>query len=252
MKSFEEMVQSVIQEKLNSEVIEEVIENKLQAAVSEACDSLFKWSGDGKKLIEDKLKDMLIPALERSNFTKYSEKLDIALSEIIRNTSLVDNKKILESFSSLMKEPEMDKIELSKLFEEYTKYVAKKVDTCGLEPLCEDGEPYYESVSVEMNFSEDEKSWFKSSFTYATVRFSCEHDSDNELTFDLTLSKYDPSGKWRPLFGRGMVDFNALAHISDFELLILKLNRANVEIIVDTEFECDEVTPEETPDWSLN
>lgn len=49
-----------------------------------------------------------------------------------------------------------------------------------------------------------------------------------------------------------MVDFNALAHISDFELLILKLNRANVEIIVDTEFECDEVTPEETPDWSLN
>ena len=32
-------------------------------------------SGDGKKLIEDKLKEMLIPALERSNFTKYSEKL---------------------------------------------------------------------------------------------------------------------------------------------------------------------------------
>ena len=63
MKSFEEMVQDIVQEKLNSEVIEKVIEEKLQSAVSSACDNIFRWNGDGKKMIEDKLKEVFIPAL---------------------------------------------------------------------------------------------------------------------------------------------------------------------------------------------
>ncbi len=250
MKAFEEMVQDIVQEKLNEEMIGKIIEEKLQSAISDACDSLFKWSGEGKKLIENKLKDIMLPALEQSEFSEYTKKLEVALSEIIRNTALTDNKNILEAFSELMTEPECKAIELSKIFEAYMKHVAENVNTSGLEACCDDGEPYYEHVSVELEFEEDEKTWFKSSFSHATVHLRCEHDE--ELTFDLTLSKWDGNGKWKPLFGRGMLDFNSLAHMSDFEILILKLNRADVEIIIDTKYEEDEVEPDEKPEWSLN
>lgn len=251
MKSFEEMVQDIVQEKLNSEVIEKVIEEKLQSAVSSACDNIFRWNGDGKKMIEDKLKEVFIPALERSDFTKYTKKLDIALSEIIRNTTLADNRNILENFKELMTEPECKSIKLSKIFEEYKKYVAANVDTYGLEAQCDDGEPYYECVGVSLEFEKDKDRWFKSLFEHGTVHLSCEHDEDDELSFDLRLEKWGTKN-WKPLFGRSVLDFNSLARISDFEILILQLNRANVEIILDVEKDEDEVEPDKEPEWSLN
>ncbi len=251
MKSFEEMVQDIVQEKLNSEVIEKVIEEKLQSAVSSACDDIFRWSGDGKKMIEEKLKEVFIPALERSNFSEYTKKLDIALSEIIRNTTLVDNKNILENFKELMTEPERKSIKLSELFEEYKKYVAAEVNTSGLDPECEDGEPSYGYVEVNLEFEMDKDRWFKSSFDYGTVHLSCEHDDNEELTFDLRLSKWGTQG-WKLFLGRSVLDFNSLAHMSDFEMLILQLNRADVEVIVDKENITDEVEPNEKPEWSLN
>lgn len=251
MKSFEEMVQDIVQEKLNSEVIERVIEEKLQSTVSSACDDIFRWSGDGKKMIEEKLKEVFIPALERSDFSEYTKKLDIVLSEIIRNTTLADNRNVLENFKELMTEPECKSINLSKIFEEYKKYVAAEVDTGGLEAQCDDGDPYYEYVEVSLEFERDTNRWFKSSFEYGTVHLSCEHDDKEELAFDLKLSKWGKQG-WKPLFGRSVLDFNSLALMSDFEMLILQLNRANIEVIVDVENLTDEVEPDEKPEWSLS
>ena len=251
MKSFEEMVHDIVQEKLNSEVIEKVIEEKLQSAVSSACDDIFRWSGVGKKMIEDKLKEVFIPALENSDFSEYTKKLDIVLSEIIRNTTFADNRNILEHFKELMTEPECKSIKLSKIFEEYKKYVAAEVDTYGLEATCDDGEPSYEYVGVNLEFERDTNRWFNSSFEYGTVHLSCEHDEEEELTFDLKLSKWGTKD-WKPLFGRSVLDFNSLARMTDFEMLILQLNRADVEIIIDVENITDEVEPDEKPEWSLS
>lgn len=251
-KAFEEMVHDIVQEKLNGEVIEKIIEEKLKNAVSAACDDIFRWSGDGKKMIEGKLKEIFIPALERSDFSEYTKKLDIALSEIIRNTALADNRNILEAFKELMTEPECKSIKLSKIFEEYKKYVAANVDTDGLKAECEDGEPYYEHVGVSLEFEREKNAWFKGSFDYGKVHLRCEHDENDELSFDLQLSKWEKNNVWKPLFGRSVLDFNSLARLSDFEILIIQLNRANVEVVVDIECGDDEVEPDEKPEWSLN
>lgn len=92
----------------------------------------------------------MVPVIEKHNFNQYMVKLDSILTEIVNSTNLADNKRILDNFQSLLKEPEYKEIELSKIFEQYCEHVAKNVDTSNLEACCEDGEPYYEHVTASI------------------------------------------------------------------------------------------------------
>lgn len=247
---FEKKILSILDEKLNDGTIDKIIEEKLKKGVSEALDGVFGYRGEAKEVIEGKIKEVIVPVIERHDFNQYMVKLDSCLTEIVNSTNLADNKRILENFKSLLKEPDYKEIQISKIFEQYCEHVAQNVDTSNLEANCEDGEPYYENVTASMEVEHEDKGWFKSSYDDCIVKFTCEDDED--LNCRIKLYKESNKDKWSILNYTDSIEINSLRNLSDFEIFLSVLKRGFIKIILDTESEeNDDIEPEEKPEWSL-
>lgn len=251
METFEQKIINAINAKMNDGTIEKLVEEKVQAAFSDALKEVFGYGGAGKKMIESKLNEVMVPVIERHDFNQYLIKLDSVLTEIVNNTNLTENKKILENFRGLMKEPEKKEITLSEIFKQYCKHVAANVNTSSLEANCEDGEPYYDHVTANMEVEHEDKGWFKSNFDDCNVKFTCDEDED--LNCQIKLYKRTSEDRWTILKGVDSIDINTLHNLSDFEVFLSILQRGYVKIIMDTQGECDDdIEPEEKPEWELS
>ena len=252
MKSFEEKIAETVNEKLNDGTVEKLVEQYMEKGVSDALKEVFSWSGEGRKLIEKKLNETVVPVIEHHDFNQYLTKLDSVLTEIVNATVLADNKKILENFKGLMKEPEIKEIRLSEIFKRYCGHVAKNVDTYALKACCDDGEPYYEHVTAGMEVEHEDKSkgWFISSYEHCTVKFTCDEDVD--LNCQVKLYKGTDEKNWSFRGDTDFIDINSLRNLSDFEVFLMTLKRGFVDITMDGESDCDDdIEPEKKPEWSL-
>ena len=248
--NLEERIQNAVMEKLNDGTVEQIVKGSVESAIKKSLDDLFSWSGAGKKMIDEKVEEVIVPVIERHDFNQYIVKLDSILTEIINQTSLADNKEILENFKELMVEPGEKVIKLSTIFQKYCEYVAHDVDTDNLEAHCEDGEPYYESVTANMEVEHEDR-WFSSS-EWCRVKFSCDEDED--LNKELRLYKSKTDNNWNVSWEMNtFCDINSLRNLSDFDIFLMTLKRAFVDVELDTESEyADDIEPEETPEWSLD
>lgn len=248
--NLEERITNAVMEKLTDGTVEELVKKNMESAINKSLDNLFSWSGAGKKMIDEKVKEVIVPVIERHNFNQYIVKLDSVLTEIINQTSLAENEKILENFKALMVEPDMKVIKLSDIFEKYCEYVAHDIDTTELEARCDDREPYYEHVTAEMEVEHEER-WFSSS-EWCRVKFWC--DADKELSRELRLYRNKTDRNWNISYEiNTFCDINSLRNLSQFDIFLMTLKRVFVDIEIDTESEYeDDIEPEETPEWSLD
>src|SRR5699024_2036010 len=111
--NLEERITNAVMEKLSDGTVEELVKKNVESAINKSLEDMFLWGGEGRKMIDEKAKEVIVPVIERHDFNKYIVKLDSVLTEIINQTSLAENEKILENFKSLMVEPDMKVIKLS-------------------------------------------------------------------------------------------------------------------------------------------
>lgn len=248
--NLEERIQNAVMEKLNDGTVEQIVKVSVETAIKKSLEDAFSWSGAGKKLIDEKVKEVIVPVIERHDFNQYIVKLDSILTEIINQTNLAENEKILENFKALMVEPDMKVIKLSDIFEKYCEYVAHDVDTTDLEACCEDGDPYYEPVTANMEVEHEDR-WFASS-EWCRVKFWCE--ADEKLSKELRLYRDKTDRNWNISYEMNtFCDINSLRNLSRFDISLMTLKRGFVDIEIDTESEYeDDIEPEETPEWSLD
>lgn len=245
---FEQKIIECVASKLNSGFVERLVEEKLEKGVSEALESIFSWSGEGKKLIEKKIKEVIVPMIEIHDFNQYLVKLDSCLTEIVQNTNLADNQKILDNFSNLMQEPASEEVTLSEIFERYIKHVQENVDTSNLEPMCEDGDPSYECVTATMEVKKDS---YDNASGWGTAHFTCEEDES--LEFSLRMFTYGKKGTWRILDRMESITLESLRTVSAFEIYLMRIDRAFLDIVIDTEYiTVDDIEPDEKPEFSLS
>ena len=250
MESFERKIINTVNEKLNDGTVEKLVGQYIEKGVSDALSNVFSYGGEGKKLIEKKLSETMIPAIEKHDFNQYLTKLDTVLTEIVNSTSLADNKEILENFKGLMKEPETKEIKLSEIFKQYCRHVAGNVNTDDLEACCDDGEPYYEHVSAHMEVEHEEKGWLRSDYDDCVVRFICEEDG--ELNCQVKLFRRKNKDRWIMLNHDDPADISSLRGLSGFKVFLMTLRRAFTEIVLDVESDSDDdIEPEEKPEWEL-
>lgn len=92
----------------------------------------------------------------------------------------------------------------------------------------------YEAMTVFFELEEDhERSW--SSFKYATIDFTVdEEEQQEELNRTIRLSKWNRDRKdgWEMRVDTNP-NLNSLRNLDEFDLLLLKLQRADVRIIAD-------------------
>ncbi len=244
--NIEQAVKDVITTKLQEGIIEKLVAENLEKGINNSLEKLLGSYGDVTKVIQDKIKEVMISQLSGYDYSKYVVKLDAVLTEILQHTAL-DHKKILENFKDLMIEQDIpDKIKVSDLFEEFKKYVADSVDTSKLEVNTDD-EPCYEYVDVTMEVEHEEKrSW--SSFKNATIIFECE--KDEKLNTAIKISKFE-NYPWR-FDDKIDSSIESLRHMNHFTLYLLKLHQKGTTIEIDKEYLDDEVKPEAEPEASFS
>lgn len=244
--SIENKINDVIQAKLEEGLVEKLVAENFENGINNALKDLFGSYGDVTKVIEKKIKEVMVGYLESYDYSGYVAKLDHVLTEILRSTAL-DNKKILENFKELMIDSDFPKVvKLSDVFEEYKKHVAQNIDTHNLEVIIEDGVSY-ENVNVTMEVEhEDKRSW--ASFKYAKVVFECEKDS--KLNFEISLSKFQEY----PWSLSVTIDssIESLRYLDKFKIYLMKLNQSGSRIDIDSDYLEDEVEVEAEPEPSFS
>ncbi|WP_211747908.1 hypothetical protein [Paenibacillus sp. Marseille-Q4541] len=247
--TLENNIKDVINTKLEDGTIERLIGEQLEKGVVNALENMFRSYGDVTKVIEDKVKSVMIPYLETYDYSEYITKLDSVLVDVLKSSAL-DNKKLLQNFKTLMTVDEEKKsIKATELFNTWMKYVAKNVKTDELEIDYDDGVSYENAeVSFAVEYNES-KSW--STFEYAVLTFECEHDED--MNFEISLSRWnkDSDKGWDMRYDKNH-DLKSLRHLNDFEVLLMKLSQNNKKIILDSDYESDEVQPEAEPEASFS
>lgn len=243
--NLENEVKDVISQKLTDGTIEKLIGEHVEKGVSKVLESLFSSYGDASKVIEKELKSVMIPYLERYDYSQYLVKLDAVLVDVLKNTNK-DNNKMLENFKDLMIVEEMkNEIEVSELFHIWKEHVAENVETDNLEVVFDDG-PSYEYVEVTLEIEEKEgREW--SSYEDATLYMECEHDE--EMNFEVSLHRWkDSSDKgWRIDYGKKH-SMDSLRYLGKLDILMMKLMQNGTKIILDITSDSDSVMPEKEPE----
>lgn len=250
MTNFEEDIQNAMKEMMDDETIKEIIKTKIANGFEAAIDDTFKW-GKLKSAIEKRVEEVLVPFIEGYDMSEYIIKLDTVLTDIIAQTALSDNKTVLENFKTLMVEPAEKTITVSKIYDRYNEFVAKKMDTIGRTVDYETGEPEYKPMETYCYFEsprEGNRSW--SSFQYGYVEFGVkEEDQQETLNRTLRLCRYknDPDNIYNIQYNND-IELRSLRYMNEFDVFLLSLERSGVKIILD-EKECsDEVYSETKPE----
>ncbi|MEC0242001.1 hypothetical protein P4H66_19545 [Paenibacillus dokdonensis] len=247
--SLENSIKDVISMKLEDGTVEKLIGQQLEKGVENALENLFRSYGDITKIIETKVKSVMIPYLESYDYSEYITKLDSVLVDVLKSSAL-ENKKLLENFKDLMI-PEQEKtIKVTELFQRWMEYVGKNVETNGLEVCYDGGPPSYEyvEVSFEVDYNE-ERSW--SNMKHAVLVFECEHDENMNYEIKIhTWPKYD-KGEWT-IEHNSVHDINSLRHLDEFSMFLMKLQQNGTKLILDSDGESDEVEPEAEPEASFS
>ncbi|QPW49575.1 hypothetical protein G9298_18070 [Bacillus thuringiensis] len=244
--NLENSIKDVISKKLAEGMVEKLIEEQLEKGINNALGSLFGSYGDLTKVIEEKVKSVMVPYLENYDYSNYITKLDSVLVDVLKSSAL-ENKQLLSNFQELIIPATEKEIKVTDLFDKWKKYVEQNVEIDGLEVVYDD-EPTYEYVDVRFEVNEDEdRGW--NSFKYATLVFECDHDEKMNFAIRLSKWKSEESEGWDIRYDE-VSDLKSLRHLNSFELLLMKLNQNRTQIILDEIDDSDSVTPEERPELS--
>lgn len=240
--NLEKQVNESINKALENGIVEKAINQQLEKAIGKAVEDILGHWGDGTKIIEQKIKECMIPQIEKYDFSEHIVKLDTVLTEILKSTTL-DNKKILNNFKNFMSNDVPENIKMSDIFEKYCEFVSQNAKSDDLDVEFDDG-PHYESFEVTFEVEENEdRDW--SSFEYAVLRFECEHDEN--MNFEATMSKYKNDDYWTLRF-RNTLDLRSLRNVDEFEIFLTKIDQNGCRIEMDETYGSEDITLEKEPE----
>jgi hypothetical protein len=242
--NLESSIKDVISKKLEEGIVEKLIAEQLENGIKNALKDLLGSYGDVTKIIEKQIKAVMIPYLENYDYSEYITKLDTVLVDILKNSAL-ENKKMLENFKELMIPEPQKTINITELFEQWMKHVAKNVETDGLD-ICYDDAVTYENVVVnfDIEFLEG-RSW--SDFEYALIAFECEHDE--KMNFELKIHRWKKFDKEQWTIDYDAThNLNSLRYLNEFQILLMKLKQNGTRLILDSHGDEDEVEVEARPE----
>lgn len=249
--SLEDGMKDIISKKLSDGSIEKIIAEYMEKGMAKAMDNMIGYGGAITKLLEEKMKEVMLPYLASYDYSKYIVNVDAVMTEVLK-TCCADNVAILTNFKDLMSVDDIKDIKMSDIYQKWQDYVSKNISTSELEAMYDDG-PYYSNADVRMTFEEEEKTRYSSPFMYGVITFECDQDEDMNL--DLRIYRYDrdPKDIWTISSDATKIhDIRSLKRLSEIEIFVMKLSQCSAKILLDTEHEMDKVEIEATPEASFS
>lgn len=240
----------IAQESITEEEVGSILRDKFKKAIEDAVENAFRF-GDAKHAIEDKVKEVMVPYIKSRDFTEYLPKLDAVLTEIVNSDACLANKDVLQNFRDLLLEPEQKEIKVTEIFKAWIRQCEKDINTDDLGIDYDDGVSY-SCVNCEMRVEEmDRPSW--SSFQRAIITF--ENENDEELNIEIPISKLVSSNRKEEPYSLSItndISISSLRRLNDFQILLLRLERAGTAIIIDKEYDDSYIQPEKEPEATFS
>ena len=85
---------------LTNEQVNDALTQAMQSAIDRIAEQLFAYGSPARKVMEERLNALLIPQIERSNFSNQLVKVDTILNEIVSNCSAAEMSRHLQAFRS--------------------------------------------------------------------------------------------------------------------------------------------------------
>lgn len=235
--NLENSLKDCISKELEKGVIEKVIAQKLEESVTKALEDMFGWNGEVKKVIESKVKAVMIPYLENYDYSEYITKLDYVLVDVLKNSAL-ENKKLVENFKELMVSEELPKsIKVTDIYKQWQEYVEKEIDKNDLEEDC----GCY-NVEVSMGAERVNSDW--SDYETYMVTFICEKDEKLNFEFEIyRWKKYDKENEYTLRYYTKH-ELESLKYLNKLEIYMMKLNQSRCKIELDKEWDSDDLSIE--------
>jgi len=231
--NLENSLKDCISKELEKGVIEKVIAQKLEESVTKALEDMFGWNGEVKKVIESKVKAVMIPYLENYDYSKYISKLDSVLVDVLKNSAL-ENKNMLENFKELMTTENIpNKIAVTDIYKKWQEYCEKEIDKDKIDNYDYEGGYINTSLGAELVNSD----W--SDYENYIVTFTCEEDEELNVEFMITRwKKYDKEFR---LEWKKTSDLKSLRYLKKFDMYMMNINQTYSKIELDEEYSNDEV-----------
>lgn len=233
MSNLENNIKDCIANELEKGVIEKVIAQQLEKCIEKSISDMFSWGGEIKNVIESKIKSVMIPYIEKYDYSQYITKLDSVLVDVLKNTAL-DNKQLLENFKNLMTSEDIPKvIKLTDIFDKWNEYCKKEIDK-------NDIEMDYDGGYINTRFTVEDVSNDWSIYKTYMVVFECEEDEDLKLEF--SIQAYEPKEDTGFTSNyKNVGDLRNLRNLNDFEILMMRISEGYKNIVVDSFEESEEV-----------
>lgn len=246
--SLDKAILEVVENKLKDGFMEKMIEEQLEKGINSALSSAFNSYGDVTKVIEKKIKEVMVPYVEKYDYSEYITKIDHVLVSVLEEAAL-PHKKIMENFKDLIDFKAPGKIKVSEIFDKWCDYVAKNIDTSNLD-VDYDDEPTYYNSEVTLEVDDIERSRY-SSREEAEVVFECGEDQKMNKVIRLYQWKDSVIKGWRLELDEN-ITLNSLQHLDSFTIFLMQLKQAGTEIEVDTHCDSTEVEVEAKPEPEWN
>lgn len=235
MANFDEDIKRIMDDVLKDGTIDKIFREKIVEAFDKAISNSLR-SGETYMTIKRRIDAMLITQIEEYDLAAYIPKLDAVLTEIVNSTALKENRDILSNFKKLMCEPDKNTITISELFKAYIDFVAKNMDTYDRKiKYDDDGVASYVpmDVYVDVEYLED-RAW--SSFDKAVVKLYVGEDDHEKLNREIVITRLKDctSANWHTEKSYHF-DLMSLRNLTDFDILLIRLERAYTSISIDNE-----------------
>lgn len=256
--NIEDEISRISKEMTEDGTLDKMIRDGITKAYTSALDSAFGW-GDLHSVIEKKIKEVMVPAIENADISEYAVKLDAVLIDIIKETALPDTKKILENFKTIMKTDLPKTITLDDILEQYANFCEKEIDCTG-RTVNTDDEPSYVYGMANVEVTEDESCSRRYSYSddkYAVLSCHINDDEDNDnkekLNRKINLRHYSWEEEGYLISTEYTESIRSLRYMSTFDVWLMALAQNRTRIIADFgDEQCCEFEPEQKPepDWT--
>ncbi len=258
-----ETVQAAVLEVMQSDDFYEAIKQAASNKIKKIIDDMFNY-GDIYDAMKKKLTETMVPMIEKYNMSNYSVKLDAMFGELIENSKLPETKHMMSLLHTVYNEsdlPEDMKIHLSDIFEKYKKFTASSFECEDREVVFEGGPEYAPFTVIMETESSDRMTFIK--FESKTVTMMIDPDSEDDalqndtLGVQFFLERYEDISCYTdrlggvPLYRLRIpirADITGLSGLNEFQMYLLKLDRAGVMVILDETYLDDEVHPDKEPE----
>lgn len=225
MSNLENNIKDCISKELEKGIIEKVIAEQLEKCIEKSISDMFGWGGEVKKVVEEKVKSVMIPYLENYDYSEYIVKLDSVLVDVLKSSTL-ENRRLLENFQGLMKSEDIKEIKLTDIFEKWNEYCGENVDRDNIEMDFEGG-----YITTRFDVEEVSSSW--SSWKTYMVTFECEEDENLKFEFTIQAYKQSKNGKYTSDY-KNVSSIRSLRYLNDFEILMMRISEGYENIVVDS------------------